>query len=55
MKLTKTAVLIFLACILATVTAAYDEQRDLVKERFNRRLNRNRYGDEDDEVGYADG
>ena len=52
MKLTQTALLVLLACVLVMVSAAYpDDPRDLVKERLNRRLNRGRYGDEDDEVG----
>jgi hypothetical protein len=52
MKLSTTTILLLLACILALVAANYDEARDLVKERLNRRLERNRgYGGEDDEVG----
>ena len=52
MKISQTSILVLLFCIVAMVSAAYpDDPRDLVKERLNRRLNRNRYGDEDDEVG----
>ena len=50
MKVSTTTVLILLACILAVVKAAGDDPRDLIKERYNRRLSRNRYGEEDDEV-----
>ncbi|CAB9516036.1 expressed unknown protein [Seminavis robusta] len=39
--------LLLIACMMALAMAA-DDPRDLVKDRLNRKLSRNRYADEDD-------
>jgi hypothetical protein len=42
-----TLVLLLLVCLVSLARASNDEARDLVRERLNRKLSRNRYGDDE--------
>lgn len=50
MKIPTTLLVVLLSCMMVSmVKAAGDDPMDLVKERLNRKLSRNRYG-EDEQV-----
>lgn len=53
-----TALVFLVVCLVSLARASTDEARDLVRERLNRKLSRNRYGDDEQvriEYGGEDG